>query len=228
MAREQGDAETVGWSHSFEAWLHFFRGDPEAVHAHAQQFVESAERMGDAFSRSWAWQWMGWAEGMLGAYPQAVEGLERSLAISRDQRSAVEGEASRLSTLAEAYLGLGETDKARRLVGEALASVAAGHSQRYVEIDAQVALARILMHSPGAGAHEEIEAALTRALKVARELEAKAYEPIVHEAMANLARLMGDEDERERELREAQRLFTEIGASAHVQRLAAEPPMLAT
>ena len=228
LAREQGDTETVGWCHSFEAWLHYFRGDPEAVHAHAQQFVESAERMGDAFSRSWAWHWMGWAEGMLGAYPQAVEGLERSLAISRDQRSAVEGEATRLSTLAEAHLGLGETDKARRLVGEALASVAAGCSQRYVEIDAQVALARILMDSPGAGARTEIEAALSRALEVARELEAKAYEPIVHEAMANLARLLGDEDERERELREAHRLFTEIGATGHAQRLTAELPLLAT
>ena len=134
----------------------------------------------------------------------------------------------RLSALAEAHLGLGDTDKARRLVGEALASVAAGRSQRYVEIDAQVALARILMDSPGAAARTEIEAALSRALEVARQLEAKAYEPIVHEAMANLARLMGDEEERERELREAHRLFTEIGASAHAQRLTAELPLLAS
>jgi hypothetical protein len=38
--------------------------------------------------------------------------------------------------------------------------------------------------------------------------------------LAELARLTGDEEGRQRELREAHRLFTEMGAAAHAARLA--------
>ena len=41
---------------------------------------------------------------------------------------------------------------------------------------------------------------------------AKSYEPFLHVERAKLARLTGDEASRERELREAHRLFTAIGA----------------
>jgi hypothetical protein len=41
---------------------------------------------------------------------------------------------------------------------------------------------------------------------------AKSYEPVVHVERAELARLSGDPATRERELREAHRLFTEMAA----------------
>jgi hypothetical protein len=41
---------------------------------------------------------------------------------------------------------------------------------------------------------------------------AKSYEPFLHVERAELARLTGDEVTRARELREAHRLFVEIGA----------------
>ena len=40
---------------------------------------------------------------------------------------------------------------------------------------------------------------------------AKSYQPFLHVERAELARLTGDEATREHELREAHRLFTEIG-----------------
>ena len=43
--------------------------------------------------------------------------------------------------------------------------------------------------------------------------------------IAELARQSGDEEGHERELREAHRLFTEIGASGHAERLAGELAM---
>ena len=150
------------------------RGEPDAAHAHAQQFLESAERIGDAFSRSWAWLWVGWTESMLGRHAQAVEALNRSLAISRDQRSAVEGEAHPPHRARRGASRLGDAEQARRLVGEALASVAAGRSQRHLEIDAQLMLARILLESTGADAADEIEAAVTRALEVGGALGLRA------------------------------------------------------
>ncbi len=219
LAREASDTETSGWVHSFECWLAWMRGEPDAAHAHAQQFLESADRIGDAFSRSWAWLWVGWTESLLGHHAQAVEALNRSLKISRDQRSAVEGEALRLIVLAEAHLGLGDAEKARRLVGEALASVAAGRSQRHLEIDGQLMRARILLESTGADAAEEIEAAVARALEVSGVLGLRAWEPIAHERLADLAHLLGDDERHAREIGEAHRLFVEIGATGHAERL---------
>ena len=80
----------------------------------------------------------------------------------------------------------------------------------------------MLLGSAGAAARTEIETVLARALELARETGAKAYEPLVRIELAELARQSGDEDGRERELREAHRLFTEIGASGHAERLSAE------
>jgi class 3 adenylate cyclase len=218
LAREQGDIETVGWGHSFYAWLAYSLGEPEAVHGHAQQFLEIAERIGDSFSRSWAWLWLGQAEQMRGEWRQAIAALERSLAISRERRSAVEGDALRLAMLSESYLGFGDAERARALAEEALAIA---QTPNHV-IQGNLALARVLLDSAGPDARAEIEAALARALDVVRESGSKAYEPLVHVELAELADQSGDEEGRERELREAHRIFTEIGATGHAQRLAGE------
>jgi hypothetical protein len=51
---------------------------------------------------------------------------------------------------------------------------------------------------------------------------AKSYEPFLHVERAELARLTGDEAARERELREAHRLFVEIGVSIRAAEVARE------
>jgi hypothetical protein len=51
---------------------------------------------------------------------------------------------------------------------------------------------------------------------------AKSYEPFLHLERAELARLTGDEAARERELGEAYRLFTEIGAPIRAAEVAKE------
>ena len=44
--------------------------------------------------------------------------------------------------------------------------------------------------------------------------------PLVHEARAALARVCGDEAAYKRERREAERLWTEMGAHGHIERMA--------
>jgi hypothetical protein len=51
---------------------------------------------------------------------------------------------------------------------------------------------------------------------------ASYYEPFLHVERAELARLTGDETTRQRELREAHRLFIEIGAPIRVEQVARE------
>jgi adenylate cyclase len=221
IGREQGDIETVGFSHNVSAWLAYFLGEPEAALGHAQQALEIAERTGSSFSRAWAWLWLGLAERMRGEWRRAIEAIERSAAIAREGRTATEADAWRLALLGESYLGLGDPERARALVSEGL-EIARAQGHVLFETNASLALSRVLLGSAGLAARAQIEAALARALELERDRGGRAFEPLVHVELAELARQSGNEEGRERELREAHRLFTQIGASGHAERLSAD------
>jgi hypothetical protein len=87
---------------------------------------------------------------------------------------------------------------------------------------AQLDRARVLRILDGRAARGEIEAALGEAERLARERGYRASLPFVHEERAELALLLGDEATREHELREAQRLFLEMGASLQAERIEAK------
>jgi tetratricopeptide (TPR) repeat protein len=221
IAREQGDIEVVGFSHNCSAWLAYFQGEPEAAIGHAQQGLEIAERIGSSFSRAWSWFWLGAVEHTRGEWRRAIDACERSAAIAREGRTAMEAEAWRAALLGESYLGLGDPERARTLVAEAV-EIARAQGHVSFESRANLALARVLLGSTGTAARMEIEAALARALELGRRTGARAYEPLVHVELAELARQSGDQEGHERELREAHRLFSEIGASGHAARMQAE------
>jgi class 3 adenylate cyclase len=227
IARAQRDLEVVGFSHNCSTWLAYFQGEPEAVLGHAQQALEIAERIGSSFSRAWGWLWIGVAALIRGEWQRAIDALERSEAIAREGRTAVEGDAGRLALLGESYLGLGDPERARTLVAEAV-EIAPAQGHVVWETHANLALARVLLGSAGTAERAQIEAALAHALQLAGDTGAKAYEPLVHVELAELARQGGEEEERQRELRDAHRLFTEIGASGHTERLAGELAMPAS
>jgi thioesterase domain-containing protein len=141
----------------------------------------------------------------------------------RDRRAGLVWEARVLAGLAQAYLGRGDAARALATAEEAVA-VAQRQGARTFECDAQVALARVLLRSQGAKGKREIEAALARALSLVEETGARVHEPFIRVELAELARLTGDEATRQRELREAHRLFTEMGAPLQAAKLA---PLLA-
>ena len=67
-----------------------------------------------------------------------------------------------------------------------------------------------------------MQAALDAALSLVEETGAKSYLPLIHVERAALARANGDEATRQGELREAHRLFTEMGATARAEQVARE------
>jgi hypothetical protein len=87
---------------------------------------------------------------------------------------------------------------------------------------AQLALARVLLRTKGLAARSVIEAALEEASRITRQMQFKVFEPFACLERAELARLYGDEATCERELREAHRLFTEIGAPIRAAEVAKE------
>ena len=83
-------------------------------------------------------------------------------------------------------------------------------------------LARIVARARGATARAEVEQLLEESVIFIEETGARALVPLVHEARAELERACGDAAAAERELREAHRLYAEMGATGHAERLARE------
>jgi class 3 adenylate cyclase/tetratricopeptide (TPR) repeat protein len=214
LARDQGDVEVLGYAHANRAWLARQSGEIESALVHAAEAVEIAERMGNAYARTQAYSCLALAHLSREEWDEAVEAGEQSLAISRERRTGLQFEPWTLATLAEAYLARGDGPRARATVEQAVA-LARGRQIKVFEPITLLSLARVLLASEGAAARAEVEAALTRALALAKEMEARSEEPLVHVQLAELARLSGDEPGRARELREAHRLFADIGADRY-------------
>ena len=87
---------------------------------------------------------------------------------------------------------------------------------------AQLALVRVLLRTKGLASRSAIEAALEEVSRLARQQELNAFEPFVSLERAELARLAHDETTRQRELREAHRLFLEMGAPIRAAEIAKE------
>jgi ATP/maltotriose-dependent transcriptional regulator MalT len=202
-------------------WLAYLTGDAEAAHAHAQQSLEIAERIGDSYSRAYSWFWLALAETIRGQYARARDAVERSGKLAKERRTATEGESGRLAVLAEADCGLGEPERAQEVAREGIEAARDAGVVPF-ELLSILSFARAALASPGKPAYEEVVQALERGVELVRETESLWAEPLLRVELAELARRRGDEPARERELREAQRLFTEMGASGHAAKLAGE------
>ena len=223
IAREQADLETAAYATMWLGQLAYWRGDAETVLTHGRQALELAEQIGGWHSRCSAWNFLGLAELMRGEWAAAVEALERSVQIARERRTTIDWEGWRLAMLGEAHLGAGDADRARRYVDEGLA-IARAQRNPFHETHACLAQARVLLGSAGVAERAAIEGALARALELTEATGARVFAPLIHLERAELARLGGDPEAREAQLREAHRLFTEIGATGHVERLELELP----
>ncbi len=187
---------------------------------HARSATELAEKVGTVIARVYAGWALGMAHGLAEEWPAAVAALESALTLARDRR-VLWAEPWLLASLARSYLGTGDARLARVRAEEALA-LARKHETRPQEIDAQLAVARVRRCAEGLSARTAIEAALERALALVTDTGARVFEPHVHVERAALAMLAGDEATHHRELREAHRLFLEIGAPIRAAEVAEE------
>ena len=82
---------------------------------------------------------------------------------------------------------------------------------------------RVLRTIGRAADRSRIDLSLDRVRVLIDETGARSYEPFLHVERAELAGLTHDDASRQRELREAHRLFAEMGANGHAERIAKEP-----
>jgi tetratricopeptide (TPR) repeat protein len=119
---EAEDQETLGWVHMFAAAVHFSGGDmsvDEVVH-HAQACFEIAERLGDAFSRSWARLWLSYAALVSGDPERAVEECTRTLREIDARGAGREALGLVHRALGSALVAAGEVDRGIEVGREAI------------------------------------------------------------------------------------------------------------
>jgi tetratricopeptide (TPR) repeat protein len=221
VARQHNDAEVLSASHGIIAWLAWNTGCTHGALDHARRGVEIAEKTGSPVFRAFAYQFLGVALVETEQWSEAAAALEQALLIARETRTGLAVEATILTTLAGAYFGLGQNRRACAAADESLAVACRGGSKLW-ECLAHLARARVHLWIEGAAASANIQTALNEAQRLVEETGGRSQQPFIHEERANLARLTGDDATCQRELREAHRLFTEMGATGHAERLAKE------
>ncbi len=128
---------------------------------------------------------------------------------------------SLLPPLAEAHLGAGDAEAARSYALEVIESGGRGQGMnRWPELAARVVLARARLRLEGPVAAVEDE--LLRAEALGREIGNRSVAAQVEEARAELAAATSNDAGRTEHLREAERIYTEFGATGHAERVARE------
>jgi class 3 adenylate cyclase/tetratricopeptide (TPR) repeat protein len=210
LARRHDQIAWLGVAHLEAATASFYAGDLDRMMRHVRAMAAIAEKQAIPATRL-TYQWA------LGNAHLAREEWEEAARTLEPLR--VFGWIGEL--LAQAYLGRGDADQARSIAEQAVAQNRASAALLF-EIGALRTLARVLRTIDPAREVETIETSLSRAEDLVRKTGARLQLPSIREERACLARALERPAEAERELCEAQRLYTEIGATGHAQRVAKE------
>jgi len=222
LAREGGTIEGVCLANVFLAVVDYIVGDAAAAWNHAQGALEAAQQLKTPFMDALARLALGNAHLLRKEWAAACASYEALLVTARDAATTTLIDSLRLPLLAEAYLGLGDIPQARRIAEQAIDPARQGAAS-HTECLAWLTYTHVLLVSEGAAARAEVEADLERADALIQENRLKSLEPFVHERRAELAGVLGNEDEQRHQLHQARRLFAEVGATGHASRLASLP-----
>jgi class 3 adenylate cyclase/tetratricopeptide (TPR) repeat protein len=121
VAREHGDVEFEGFTHTMSVWRARCAGETETVLAHATAARDSAEQIGSVFSGLWSLTGLGYAHLILGDRSEAIAAFEQSIELGRGARTGLEAESWRVAGLSEALLGAGDHVRALEAAQEAVA-----------------------------------------------------------------------------------------------------------
>jgi adenylate cyclase len=175
LGLDQG--KTYSWMHGALVDLAFFTRLSESPMHHARAAIASAEGFGSPFFMASAFRALGHAHVFEEQWPEAIAAYEHALGIIRETRTAVQLEAVVLALLAEAQLGAGDGQRARKSAEEAV-EVARNHHTRLWECQARLALVQALLSTEGTQASAEIDEELARASALIEETGARGYLPL--------------------------------------------------
>jgi class 3 adenylate cyclase len=219
--RDEQDWVAEQAAHAAASLFAWMIGNGDSAVRHARRAVELTGAP-DANSILYSFNHLILARALLlrESWDEAARVLEETIGQLNERRIYRQIEGGCLAGLARAYSGLGELERAETAANEAV-RVARRNGWGF-ECDAELARAHVLTRSSGASAREEIENALSRAAELVELSGARSRTPLIFEGRAELAALLGDSRSREAALREARRLYLEMGARSHGLRVSAE------
>ena len=183
--------------------------------------LEAAEWLGSAHPLAYARFAVARSRLVRKEWVEAAAAFEEALSFAREHGVLLEIEADHLTGLAEAYLGRGDAVASLKTADEAL-EIARRRGMQLGELDAQILRARALFEIDNGASLRAVAAVLDAAEGLVRKTGAESRRPFIHLARGELAAAEGDIPIRERELRKAHRLFTEIGAPIRAAEVAKE------
>jgi tetratricopeptide (TPR) repeat protein len=219
LSRERGQPESEGWTNMFAGLNEWIDGDSERTLRHCRRALELAERIGSPFSIAWALGHLAQALAHAGS-SESLEVAERSVALSREHRTSLEGEAQHLAALAEACIVTGDLARARRTAEEGV-EVGRRRRIRRHEIDAWLALARALRATGDAASLASAGEALAQVDALADAIRGPNWRLVAEFERAGLAEAAGDAAARERHLRAALAGFEKVDAEYRVRQIRA-------
>lgn len=219
-AVEERDSESEAWAHRHWAVFADLAGaDPDASAAHAQAGLEWVEQAGGVWSRMFLREGAATSHCQRRQWRQAIEAVDEALAMARHRRLGLAESSVLLAIRARAQIGYGDLGGARSSAEEAI-TVAVACGTRFYEAQARHQLARAILADPSPGEDKAARSELDHALSIVDELGIRVYAPHLHLDQAHLARVIGDETGHARELREAHRLFLDVGAHGRAEEVA--------
>jgi hypothetical protein len=221
-ARESGLVAMEGVLCREAIHTHFFLGSTAKALDLSGRAVEIAESFEGAWELVLSYFMRGLAQILNEEWAAAVDDLERSLSVMRETGIGREGEHFVLPRLAEAHLGAGNLEAALEAAEQGLAAVERSPDLKGFATAAHLVSARVLLATMGTSARDVVAEKLRTTTELIEETGGAVYLPGAHEVRAELGRVLGDDASRQRELREAHRLYTEMDATGHAERLARE------
>jgi tetratricopeptide (TPR) repeat protein len=181
----------------------------------AQEMLAALEKVETKFAHGLVHTAMGEVYLANGESAKAATFLRDCLRIVDGTRVGGMLRGSALGYLCDANLALGDIEEARRCAEEAV-EFSRPRELKWT-VQPWLSLARVrIQSSDEAGAREII----AEAQQVIEETDAIIFEPFLHECRAEFAQAFECDWSASDEMREAHRLFEELGAEGHVQRVA--------
>jgi tetratricopeptide (TPR) repeat protein len=195
------------------------RGFPEGSLERIALFVARVDDAGAHLGRVTARFQLARAHLFAGRPDAALEAIEAGVAIASETRANLGAMQTFDYVRARALLARGEVAEARELV-ERLILVTDPRPPR--RAGSLVIFAEVMIASDAVGERARIESSLTEAAGIAERIGDPGLQASVCTERAHLARALGDPAGWERELREALRIYTAMGATGWMERIAKE------
>ncbi len=202
-----------------------YTGDEPVALDQARNVMEHRDRFEGTHLALWGPGLLGRAHLLAGRMEASQVEFERWEQFVKDLGLAgSENALSFVPYVAEAHRRAGELARALELARDCVERMSAGGQALY-RLPAELELARVLLDLEGPSS-EAFTQARASAAALIEKTGARAYEPLLNEVDAERARLLGDTDTQHQQLREAQRKFSEMGATGHAKRVARELEVL--